>query len=121
MSMIFYKLLHGNTFSWKAPHIEGIHILEVGSYFRSLICNRTVFCFKIVENIPEPPAITGIVSAEKWYEAGAEVSLICEATNEDGGPLIYAWTFSGGTMISQNDSLILLETSAGRGNLSGIV
>jgi hypothetical protein len=94
-----------NTFSWTAPHIEGIHILklEVISGAESSIDS---ILFQVVENIPEPPAIAGIVNPEKWYETGAGVSLICEATSEDGGPLIYVWTFSGGTMISQNDSLI---------------
>jgi hypothetical protein len=96
---------NGSTFIWTAPHMEGTHtlMLEITSGVSSA---KDSIQFNVVENIPEPPVIKGIVSTDKWYETGEEVSLICEASNEDGGPLTYDWTFSAGTMVSQNDSLI---------------
>lgn len=96
---------NSSTFTWTAPHTEGSHTLKL-EITSGVSSAKDSILFEVVESIPEPPVITGIISAEKWYGTGAEVSMICEAMNNDGGPLTYAWTFSAGTMISQNDSLI---------------
>jgi hypothetical protein len=102
------------NFSWNVPEVEGTYkiLLEITSGLSSAKDSITM---TVVENIPVPPIITGFTTDKTFYYAGGEASLICKASNQDGGPLLYTWESATGIMISQNDSLVHWSTPGTEG------
>jgi hypothetical protein len=94
-----------DTFSWNAPEEEGTYklLLEIISGASSAKDSITL---TVVERIPAPPVIAGFTIDKNWVAAGNESVIICNASNSHGGPLHYTWSFSGGSLINQDDSLI---------------
>lgn len=116
------------TFSWSVPEVEGTYkvLLEISSGLSSA---KDSINLTVVENIPIPPVIAGFTTDAPWYATGSEASVVCHASNPDGGPLSYTWTLPAGSLISQNDSLIhwslpqnegLFEISCEVTNLDGL-
>lgn len=93
------------SFSWNVPQVEGIYkiLLEVTS---GVATSKDSINLTVVESIPVPPAIGGFTMDKSWYYTGAVASIICNASNADGGPLLYSWTSTVGSLVTQNDSLI---------------
>jgi len=92
-------------FTWTAPEVAGDFkmLLEIISGSSSATDS---LLFRVVENIPRPPVISGFVMDSTWYYTGATAAVICLASDEEGYPLQYHWSLPGGTLISQSDSLI---------------
>ena len=95
-----------NNFTWTVPEVAGNFkvLLEVISGSSSA---KDSILFKVVENIPKAPLISGFTTDTTWYYSGSPATIICHATDEEGYPLQYNWTLPAGSLISQNDSLIL--------------
>ncbi|WP_084137876.1 LamG-like jellyroll fold domain-containing protein [Chryseolinea serpens] len=93
------------VFHWSVPAAEGTYklLLEINSGTASA---KDSISLTVVERIPGPPIIAGFTADKKWFTAGSESSIICQASNSHGGPLQYAWTFTAGALVNQNDSLI---------------
>jgi hypothetical protein len=93
------------VFHWSVPEAEGTYklLLEINSGTASA---KDSINLTVVERIPAPPIIAGFTADKKWFTAGNESSIICQASNSHGGPLQYAWTITGGALVNQNDSLI---------------
>jgi hypothetical protein len=94
-----------DIFHWSVPESEGEYkiLLDIVSGTASA---KDSINLTVVERIPLPPIVVGFTTEKKWFMAGSESSILCNATNTHGGPLHYAWSFSGGSLVSQNDSLI---------------
>jgi len=94
-----------DNFSWTVPELEGTYkiLLEINS---GIFSAKDSIDITVVENIPVPPIITGFTTDSIMYHAGSEASIICKASNKDGGKLKYKWTSASGSVISQNDSLV---------------
>ncbi|WP_160143730.1 LamG-like jellyroll fold domain-containing protein [Chryseolinea soli] len=92
-------------FHWTVPEVEGTYkiLLKITSGAASA---KDSINLTVVERIPVPPVIAGFTADKKWFVTGSESSIICNATNSHGGPLQYTWSFSGGVLVNQNDSLI---------------
>jgi hypothetical protein len=93
------------NFVWVAPQVEGTYtlLLEISS---GLTSAKDSLYMTVVDRIPVPPVAMGFTTDKTWYAAGDEAVIICNASNTQGGPLVYTWSLPGGTLISQNDSLI---------------
>jgi hypothetical protein len=94
-----------SDFYWTAPEVVGTHkiLLEITSGTASA---KDSIYLKVLENIPVPPDITGFINNQPFYYTANEASIICKATNKDGGLLQYHWTSANGSLVSQNDSLV---------------
>ena len=94
------------NFSWSVPEVEGTYkvLLEIISGLSSA---KDSINLTVVENIPVSPVVEGFTTDKTWYYTGSDASIICHASNADGGPLLYAWTLSDGSMVSQDDSVVL--------------
>ncbi len=60
----------------------------------------------VVEKIPIPPVVDGFTADRTWYNEGNEATIVCDANNTNGGPLLYVWSFPSGSLVSQQDSVI---------------
>lgn len=88
------------AFSWVAPTVAGSYVLRL----ELLVGPATVkdsLVMLVVDRIPVPPVVTGITADKSWYNATFTAILSCQATNEDGGLLQYAWSVPAGTILSQ--------------------
>jgi Concanavalin A-like lectin/glucanases superfamily len=90
------------NFTWSVPPVEGRYkiLLEIISGFSSV---KDSINLTVVKVLSVPPGITGFSTDKIWYATGSESSIVCNAT---GSQLQYGWTFPGGSIINQTDSLI---------------
>lgn len=90
------------NFIWSVPSIEGKYkvLLEIISGLSSAKDSITLH---VIDVVAVPPVIIGFSTDKTWYVAESEAAIICHAT---GNQLQYTWTLPGGSLISQNDSLI---------------
>jgi hypothetical protein len=103
-----------DTFTWNAPEVERTYkvLLEIISGSASAKDSITL---TVVERIPSPPVIAGFTVDRNWIATGSESVIICNASNSHGGLLHYTWSFSGGALVSQDDSLIRWNAPADEG------
>jgi len=94
-----------DVFHWTVPETEGAYkiLLEVTSGAASA---KDSINLTVVERVPAPPTLAGFTIDKKWVAAGSESSVICKASNSHGGRLQYTWSFSGGSLVNQKDSLV---------------
>ena len=94
-----------NTFSWTAPAIAGTYSLRLSVVVGSITIKDSL-AMRVVARIPVAPVINGFGADKTWYSTGNTAAINCNATNKDGGLLQYTWTVPGGSIVSQNGSLV---------------
>lgn len=94
-----------SNFTWHVPETEGTYklLLNITSGASSA---KDSISFTVVERIPAPPVIAGFTRDEKYFTAGSESVITCDASNSHGGVLQYTWSFSGGSLASQDDAAV---------------
>lgn len=94
-----------SDFTWHVPEIEGMYklLLNVTSGASS---TKDSISFTVVDRIPAPPVIAGFTHDEKYFTAGSESVITCDASNSHGGALQYTWSFSGGSLASQDNAVV---------------
>ena len=94
-----------SNFTWTASEVEGNYTVKliltsgVSSAMDSIV-------FRVIENIPIPPEITGFKIDSLWYYSGSTATVICQVVPDPGNSFQYKWTLPAGMVIHQNDSLL---------------
>lgn len=93
------------AFTWTAPEATGLYTikLEVSS---GTVSSQDSLVFRVVENIPKSPVISGFSTDSLWYHAGSHASVICETAQDGGEIVLYSWTLPDGTIVNQQDALL---------------
>ena len=93
------------VFSWTAPGVAGQYSLRLNVVTGTTTLKDSVM-MQVVDRIPVPPVIVGFIADKSWYYTGITGIISCQATNQDGGVLQYAWTIPGGSIVSQNGATL---------------
>lgn len=93
------------NFTWTVPEAEGYYTLKL-SVTAGSSSSQDSLIFRVVHNIPRPPEVTGFETDSAWYYSGTIATVICEVVPDPGNLFQYTWTLPGGSLISQDDSLI---------------
>ncbi|MDH5248824.1 MAG: T9SS type A sorting domain-containing protein [Cyclobacteriaceae bacterium] len=93
------------AYTFSAPAAEGTYmvLLKITSGLNSA---KDSIMLTVVEKIPIPPVVDGFTTDRTWYNEGNEATIVCNANNTNGGPLLYVWSFPSGSLVSQQDSVI---------------
>ena len=94
-----------SDFTWTVPEAEGHYTLKL-NVISGVSSSQDSLVFRVVENIPRPPEITGFKTDSSWYYSGTTATIICEVVHDVGNLFQYEWTLPGGSVINQKDSLI---------------
>ena len=92
-------------FTWTAPEAEGHYTLKL-KVTAAGDSSQDSLVFRVVQNIPKPPEVTGLKTDSAWYYSGTTATVICAVVPDTGNSFQYTWTLPGGSVISQKDSLI---------------
>ncbi|MEO5601319.1 MAG: LamG-like jellyroll fold domain-containing protein [Cyclobacteriaceae bacterium] len=94
------------NFTWIVPEAAGMYTVKL-NITSGVSSSRDSLVFRVVENIPKPPKILGLTTDSLWYYSGTAASVICRVIANAGNVLQYTWTLPGGSLIQQNDSLLV--------------
>jgi len=101
-----------DAFTFTAPQVAGRYSLRLQVVSGSVSATDSIQVH-VVAHVPVAPVVTGFTVDSLWYYTGHVATLVCKATNADGG--VYKWTLPGGAVLSQNDSLIRWTLPASEG------
>ncbi len=96
----------GPDLNWTAPQSAGFYTVKL-NISAGAASSQDSIVVHVVEHIPKAPEIAGFATDSLWYYGGTNASVICHM--KAGGEKIiqYTWTLPGGSVISQNDSLLV--------------
>ncbi len=94
------------NFTWIVPEAAGMYTVKL-NITSGVSSSRDSLVFRVVENIPKPPKILSLTTDSLWYYSGTAASVICGVIANPGNVLQYTWTLPGGSLIQQNDSLLV--------------
>jgi hypothetical protein len=104
------------AFILTVPEIAGRNVLrlEIESGGKSVMDS---IVFNVMEHIPTAPVIHSIATDELWDDVGSQITLTCEATDQEDPSegLTYEWSVSSGNIVGQNSETLTwqLPSSAG--------
>jgi hypothetical protein len=95
-----------STFVWSVPSTAGEYKLLLNAIDSVGSSSKDSLYFAVVAHIPVPPVINGFTMDSAWYYVGNTATITCHAISPNGGTLKYMWGVPGGTIISQQDSVL---------------
>lgn len=94
-----------NNFTWTASPTNGNYTIKLTAHDGAKTVSDSIV-LKVVSHIPKPPEIIALQKDSLWYYEGQTITLICKTVQQDGDVLQYVWTPQGGSIVSQQDSLV---------------
>lgn len=85
------------TAQWTAPLVPGEVWVRLGVRDGNGLRDSAALLLTVVAEINRPPQISNLLKTPAYIAPGGTIQLECAATDPNGDPLAFEWTFSGGS------------------------
>jgi hypothetical protein len=89
---------------WIAPSVEGVYTIRVEATSDGVTRSEEIE-IQVLEEIPDPPVITGLLTEAQFFYEDDEIKLLCEVASAGTEALTYDWEIPKGTF-EQDDSVV---------------